>query len=207
MAVLPPDIICESEGMETADFLRYLVCEKFPGKVLITASLRARSIATLRMIADIASSTPVVFCHMKNVFPESLEYRSMIVDELGLTDVRAPELDAGSLPGDCYHSEALWAEDPIDGSRTYTTILLNQTLKNFDCWISAVYHGPYSDEPRPMVMEEGRLIRVDPLPGWPMDKVRGYLNERGLPFHPKTMQRVHQPIVPAPVVPGDGYHY
>lgn len=207
MAMSLSDIIDESEGMQTTEFLRYLVRDMFLDKVLITASLRARSVAVLQMIADIEPSAPVVFCHVKNVFPESLEYRSMIVEKLGLTDVRTPEVDAGSLPGDCYHCEALWAADPIDGTHTYTTIPLNQTLKNFDCWISAVYHGPYSDEPRPRVKEEGRLMRVDPLVGWTKDEVRGYLNERDLPFHPKAMQRIHRPIVPSPAVPGDDYHY
>lgn len=197
----------ESEGTTTASFLSHLLRDRFPGKVLVTASLRARSIATLRMVADIDPATPVVFCHVKNVFPESLEYRSMIVEMLGLTDVRTPEPDAGSLPDDCYHSEALWAADPIDGSHTYTTIPLNRTLKNFNCWISAVYHGPYSDAPRPRMVEEGRLMRVDPLVGWSKEEVRGYLEERGLPFHPKAMERVHQPAVQAPVIPGHDYHY
>lgn len=207
MTISLPDIVGESERMATAAFLGYLVRDTFPGKVLVTASLRARSVATLRMIADIAPSTPVVFCHVKNVFPESLEYRSFIVKALGLTDVRFPEEDTGSLPGDCYHSEALWAEDPIDGTRCYTTIPLNQTLKNFDCWVSAVYHGPYSDKPRPKAVEEGRLVRVDPLVGWTKEEVRGYLQERGLPFHPKAMHRVHQSVALKSAVPADAYHY
>lgn len=195
------------EGMATAPFLSHLLRDTFPGKVLVTASLRARSIATLRMIADIEPATPVVFCHVKNVFQESLDYRAEIIEALGLTDVRTPAPDAGTLPDDCYHSEALWAEDPIDGTHTYTTIPLNETLKNFDCWISAVYHGPYSDTPRPRLVEEGRLVRVDPLVGWSKDEVRGYLKERGLPFHPKAMQRVHQPVTPLPIIPGHDYHY
>jgi len=207
MAISLPDVINECEGMEAAELLRYLVLEKFPGKVLVTASLRARSVVTLRMIADIAPATPVVFCHMKNVFQESLDYKSMIIDELGLSDVRSPAEDTGTLPGDSYHCENLWGEDPDDGTRRYTSIPLNDTLKPFDCWISAVCHNPYTYEPRPRMFEEGRLVRVHPLVGWTKDKVRAYLQERNLPFHPKAMHVVRQPVVSTPVVPGDDYHY
>lgn len=207
MTLSLPDVISECEGMETAELLRHLIVVRFPGKVLVTASLRARSVATLRLIADIDPATPVVFCHMKNVFQESLEYKSKIIRELGLTDVRAPVEDFGMLHGDSYHCENLWGDDPDDGTRRYSTVPLNETLKPFDCWISAVYHNPYTYEPRPKFSEEGRLLRVHPLAGWSQDEVRAYLKERDLPFHPKAMQLVHQNIVPAPFVHTDDYHY
>lgn len=207
MAMSLPDLIDECEGMEAAELLRYVVLEKFPGKTLVTASLRARSVVTLRMIADIAPATPVVFCHMKNVFQESLDYKSMIIDELGLSDVRSPEEDSGTLPGDNYHCENLWGDDPDDGTRRYTSIPLNDTLKPFDCWISAVCHNPYSYEPRPRMFEEGRIMRVHPLVGWTKDEVRNYLKERNLPFHPKAMHLTHQKSPSTPFVHADDYHY
>ena len=207
MAVSLQDVVRETDGMEASAFLRYLVRDAFPDKVLVTASLRARSIVTLRMIADVAPSTPVVFCHAKDILPESLEYRAYIVETLGLTEVRPPKADTGRLPGDTFHRENLWFEDPVDQTHRYSTVRLNQTLETFDCWISAVYQGPYSDEPRPRVTQEGRLVRVDPLAGWSKEKVRGYLKERDLPFHPKAMQRGYQPVAPLPYVPSDDYHY
>jgi phosphoadenosine phosphosulfate reductase len=202
-----PDVIDECEGMEAAQLLRHLIVDRFPGKVLVTASLRARSVVTLRLIADIDPSTPVVFCHMKNIFKESLDYKATIIEELGLSDVRSPADDTGTLAGDAHHCENLWGEDPDDGTRRYSTIPLNDTLKPFDCWISAVYHNPYTYEPRPRMSAEGRLLRVHPLAGWSKDEVRAYLRERGLPFHPKAMQLIRQEAVTSPFVHTDDYHY
>ena len=207
MSVSAADIISESEGMKTEEFLRYLLLDKFPGKVAITTSLRARGIVTLRMIADIAPETPVVFCHMKNVYPGSMEYKAEIIEMIGLKDVRSPLEDSGALPGDEYHCENLWGEDINDGTRHYTTVPLNETLKLFDCWISAVCHNPYSYEPRPRVIEEGRILRVHPLVGWTEDEVRSYLKERELPFHPMAMHAAYQRVEAEPAAPREDYNY
>ena len=206
MTISVPDMINESEGMETAEFLSYLIRDKFPGKVLITTSLRARGMVTLRMVADIAPETPVVFLHMKNMYPESMEYKATIIEKLGLKDVRGPEEDNGKIEGDCHHSEALWGEMD-DGTRQYTTIPLNETLKGFDCWISALYHAPYSDEPQPRLLEEGRLVRVNPMAGWKEDEVRSYLKERDVPFHPRAMKLSYKRVDSEPPTAAVTYNY
>lgn len=207
MAFSADEVIKETEGMNTEEFLRYLVVDKFPGKIAVTTSLRARGMVTLRMIADIAPETPVVFCHMNNMYPGSMEYKAEMIDLIGLKDVRSPIEDTGILPGDVYHCENLWGEDINDGTRHYTTIPLNDTLKPFDCWISAVCHNPYSYEPRPRVLDEGRLLRVHPLVGWKEDEVRGYLKERDIPFHPMAMHAAYQRVEEKPAGSREGYSY
>lgn len=201
------DVLAKCEELDTRSLLRYLIQERFPGKVAATVSLRARSVAVLQMISEIEPATPVFFCHPKNIFPESLEYRATIVDELGLTDVREPVPDTGAAAGTAYLSEALWSEDPVDHTRRYTTIALNQTLSGFDCWISAVYHIPYSDQPAPAATEEGHLVRVNPLATWSKDRVRTHLAEHGLAFHPKAMMRVHETVREEPAPNFDQHHY
>lgn len=173
--------------MDTFSFLRYLLTERFPQKTVVTCSLRARSVVVLKLISEIDPATPVVFCHMPNLFPESLEYWAKLVSDLGLRDTRAPAEDHGALPGDCNHSEGLWAEDPDDHTRAYMTTHLNQALADFDCWISAAYHCPYPDAPGPRVKQEGRLIRIDPLASWSQSQVQGFMQEHGLSYHPLAM--------------------
>lgn len=176
--------------MDTLPFLRFLITQEFAHRTLATCSLRGRSIVLLKMISEIDVSTPIVFCHAPELFPESLEYRTKLVDRLGLRDIRDPAEDEGKpLPGDRYHSEGLWAENPVDRSRAYKYVALNQTLVGFDCWISGVYHGPYTATPGPRVSEEGRLVRVDPLASWTQDQVRRYMQENGLSYHPRSPLR------------------
>jgi len=144
----------------------------------------------LKLISEIDVSTPIVFCHAPEIYPESLEYRRRLVDRLGLRDIREPADDEGGpLRGDCHHTEGLWAENPIDHTRIYKIVGLNRTLASFDCWISGVYHGPYTATPEPRVTQEGRLIRINPLASWTQDQVRRFMNENGLPYHPRSVLR------------------
>jgi len=176
--------------MDTVPFLRFLITEKFPKKTVVSCSLRGRSVVLLKMISEIDASTPIVFCHAPKPYPESLEYRTKLIDRLGLRDIREPgDNESGSLPGDCDHSEGLWAENPVNHTRAYKIVHLNRALAGFDCWISGVYHGPYSATPGPRVAEEGRLIRIDPLASWTQEQVRGFMKNNGLSYHPRSMLR------------------
>ena len=177
-------------GMDTIPFLRFLITEQFPRKTVATCSLRGRSVVLLKMISEIDASTPVVFCHMPDLYPESLEYRNKLVSRLGLSDIREPAPDEGKpLPDDCDHKESLWAENPVDHAHAYKIVHLNQSLAGFNCWISGVYHGPYKAAPSPRITEEGRLIRINPLVSWTQDQVRQFMQENELPYHPRSNLR------------------
>ena len=181
------DLRERTREMDTRPFLRFLIAEAFPHKTVVTCSLRGRSVVLLKMISEIDASTPIVFCHAPGLYPESLEYRAKLVERLGLRDVREPAGDeSGPQPGDCDHSEGLWAENPHDHTRAYKIVHLNRTLATFDCWISGVYHSPYTETPGPRITEEGRLLRINPLASWTQDQVRGFMKENGLSYHPRS---------------------
>ena len=81
------DIRAISADLGAADLLRHLILERFPGKTVVTASLKAPSIAVLKMVADIDPTTSVVFCQRGFQFAESRDYRDRIVALLGLKSV------------------------------------------------------------------------------------------------------------------------
>jgi len=191
---------------DASAFLRILITELFPQKTVATCSLRGRSVVVLKMISEIDPHTPIAFCHMPNLYPESVEYRDRLVGELGLRDIREPVEDGGPLPGDRDHCEALWSENPIDHTRAYESVHLNRTLAGFDCWISAVYNHPYPNTPGPPAREEGRLIRIDPLASWTQSQVRQFMSEHGLRYHPLATSHCPVPTREEPrLVPH--YHY
>ncbi len=76
------DIRSVSPDISTQDLLRLLIDERFAGKMLVTASLKAPSMVVLKLVADIDPATPVVFCVPGFEFPESGGYRKRIVDPL-----------------------------------------------------------------------------------------------------------------------------
>ncbi len=179
-----------SKDLSTPELLRVLIKEKFPGKTVVTASLRARSIVVLKLVADIDPAVPVVFCRPGNLFPESRDFRARIVEQLGLTTISESRGgEAAVRHGDDDHYENMWAEYLTGHGRVHEIVHLNDTLAPFDCWISAVYHFSRQPQAHHRVDVEGRLIRVDPLIRWSQDDVRGFMRKHGLPLHPRAAGR------------------
>jgi hypothetical protein len=81
------DIRSISPDLSAEELLRHLIVERFPGKTVVTASLKAPSVVVLKMVADIGRATPVVFCRRGFQFPESRAYRERIVALLGLENI------------------------------------------------------------------------------------------------------------------------
>ena len=198
------DLQAATAGLGTRDYLRHLLLDRFPGKTVVTASLRARSVVVLRLVADIRPATPVRFCHAGDLFPESIAYRDTLLPRLGLTDVAAC---AGREPrvraGDVDHVEYLGARYQTGPCTVDETFHLNDTLAAYDCWISAVYHRRAAGRPRLDV--EGRLIRVDALADWTDDDVRRFMRAHDLPFHPLMAGRL--PPLPAGEEAAPSYAY
>lgn len=181
------DIRAVSSKLSTPQLLHYVIAERFPGKTAVTASLRAKSIVVLSMVADVNPATPVVFCRPGHLFKESFEYRERIVDALGLTNVSESEGQETELQaGDREHCERMWSESENAPGRTFEIVHLNETLKPYACWISAVYHMSRPSNVRQRVDVEGNLIRIDPLVSWSSEDVHHYLSERSLPLHPRV---------------------
>ncbi len=201
------DIRSISPELSTPDLLRHLIVERFPGKTLVTASLKAPSIVVLKMVADIDPATPVVFCTRGFQFAETDVFRKRIVDLLGLENVNQTQGgEVEVLPGDYDHCERMWAESREGLARSFEIVHLNETLAPYSCWISAVYHVPNPPHVTERVDVEGRLIRVDPLIRWSKDDVRAFMREHKLPFHPRAVRRPHKAPT-KPQEPTPSYNY
>ena len=137
------DIRDVSVNLDTPALLRYLITERFAGNTVVTASLRAASIVVLKMVSDIDPATPIIFCHRRPVFDESVAYRTRIVDLLGLTNVSTNEgHEVDICDGDQDHCERMWVENRTLPGRSKELLHLNDSLAPYLCWISAVYHVP-----------------------------------------------------------------
>jgi len=201
------DIRSISPDLSTPDLLRFLIKEKFAGKTLVTASLKAPSVVTLKLVADIDPATPVAFCIRGFQFPESGVYRKRIVELLGLENVSHTEGGEVEIqPGDHDHCERMWVESRDGLGRSYEIVHLNQTLAPYSCWISAVYHMPREPQVTHRVDVEGRLIRIDPLIRWTKDDVRAFMHEHKLPFHPRVARRkLERPLESESSLPSYNY--
>lgn len=202
------DVRSVSSKLATPDLLRYLIVDRFPGRTVVTASLRARSVVVLSMVAEIDPTTPVVFCRPGDLFPESASYKERIVALLGLANIsESTGQETSVAAGDHDHCERMWAENKDSPGRTFEIMHLNEALAPYDCWISAVYHVARPDHVRHRVDVEGRLVRVDPLLTWSREDVSRYMAEHRLPFHPRAFRRRRLKPWPKGVPIPPTYHF
>lgn len=181
---LRQEIQSMSGDLDTAGLLRHLVTERFPGKVVVTASLRAPSICVLKMISDIDPATPIVFCQRSPIFEESAEYRAIIVEQLGLSNVSMNDgHETEVAAGDRDHCERMWVHYRDMPGRSFQLLHINDCLSGYKCWISAVYHVDPTEAVRHRVDVEGRLIKVDPLMRWSKKDVQQFMSDNNLPYH------------------------
>ncbi|MBF0246754.1 MAG: phosphoadenosine phosphosulfate reductase family protein [Alphaproteobacteria bacterium] len=178
--------------------LEFLIHDKFPGQVIVTASLRARSIIVQHMLAEIEPNIPIVYCNAGKVFPESAEYQDNMIKRLGFTNVQSPvgQGEVQIAPGDHDHIEWVKARYDRNHGATQEAMHLNATLSGYKCWISAVYHYDQDSAARSRVEREGLLLRVNPLLDWDQDRVSDYMTEFELPYHrlakvPVDMNKKH----------------
>lgn len=184
------DIWSISSKLSTPQLLDYFIAERFPGQTIVSASLKAKSVVVLSMIAEINPATPIVFCRPGHLFKESFEYRERIVEALGLTNITESEgRETDIQAGDQAHCERMWSEYEDSPGRTFQVVHLNETLKSYACWISAVYHMARPSHVQHRIDMEGNLIRIDPLLSWSREDARRYLSERNLPLHPRVRRR------------------
>lgn len=179
-----------SARLETPELLAYMIREKYAGRTIVTASLRARSIVVLKMVADIDPATPVLFCRPGYEFEESRTYREQIIGLLGLSDVRFTDgRETGVQPGDHDHVERMWIECENIPGESFRIAHINKSLEAFACWVSAVYHETRHPDVKHRVDLDGRLVRVDPILDWTQDDVREFMRKNKLPYHKRARRR------------------
>lgn len=193
------DIRDVTTELQASEMLRYLLTDRFPGDAVVTASLKSSSIVVLKLVSEIDPTTPVVFCHPTPVFPESEQYRTEIVELLGLTNIKVvTESDplTGKTPFE--FAERLW-NDASDGmGKVQETIHLHDTLAPYGCWIKAAYHDRTDATSAQRVDVYGGKVIVDPLRRRTIEAIDQFMQSQGLPYHPRIS---HKKKILAPISP------
>lgn len=172
-------------GLEGRELLTCILRD-FKGRAAVVSSFGAESAVLLHMVASVDAATPAIFLDTGKHFWETLSYRSMLIDRLGLTGVRSIAPDAADLAGN----------DP-DGTLQVSngdlcchirkTIPLEKALTGFDVVISGRkrYHGAARATLDFLSISESRL-KVEPLAGYSALDLDAYMNSHQLPSHPLT---------------------
>ncbi|KZL09484.1 Phosphoadenosine phosphosulfate reductase [Pseudovibrio axinellae] len=171
-------------GRDARSVLEHVLSQQFDGEVALVSSFGADSSVLLHMVSQIDPKTPVLFVDTGKLFGETNLYRTQLVEQLGLLDVRAitPKVD------DLTEKDpkgALWAENTDACCHIRKVVPLANALSGFSAWISGRkrFQAVTRSDLDFFEVEEGR-IKVNPLANWTASQVLAYAKDNGLPPHP-----------------------
>ena len=175
-------------GRDTAEMLAVLLKEDMLGNAAIVSSFGAESAVLLHLIGSIDANVPVLFLDTGKHFPETLEYRDVLVKQIGLTNLRNITPDP-TLLAKKDETGLRWSYDPDSCCDIRKVLPLKAALAPFDAQFTgrkAFQSATRAGLPR-FEIKEGRL-KVNPLADWDKARIDAYIAEHNLPPHPLVEQ-------------------
>ncbi|MEO0410599.1 MAG: phosphoadenylyl-sulfate reductase [Pseudomonadota bacterium] len=161
-----------------------VLTEDFPGQVSLVSSFGTESAVLLHMASQIDKTVDVVFINTGKLFGETMKYKNKLVEQLGLSHVRAimPKpalLDQNDPRG------VLWSQNADRCCYTRKVEPMQRALKNVNIWISGRkgFHGAGREALPLFELVEGR-IKINPLAKWSKTDLDAYFESYALPKHP-----------------------
>ncbi|MBV1918279.1 MAG: phosphoadenylyl-sulfate reductase [Sphingomonadaceae bacterium] len=179
-------------GSDTHEMMDVLLREKMAGDIAIVSSFGAESAVLLHVVAQIDPTVPVLFLETGKHFPETLAYRDLLAERLGLTDLRNLTPAAEAL-ADKDESGLRWSYDPDGCCDIRKVEPLARALAAFDATITG--RKSFQAESRANLPRfemdasdaQGRL-KINPLITWKPEDLSAYIEEHNLPPHPLVEQ-------------------
>ena len=162
------------------------ILRDFAGKAAVVSSFGAESAVLLHMVSQVDKATPVIFLDTGKHFWETLSYRAMLIDRLGLTGVRTISPDAADLAAQDADG-TLHTSNADACCHIRKTIPLAKALEGLEVTISGRkrYHGAARATLDFLSITDGRL-KVEPLAGFSALDIAAYMKAHDLPAHPLT---------------------
>jgi phosphoadenosine phosphosulfate reductase len=174
-------------GTGTLDLLRAVLSEHMLGDVALVSSFGAESAALLHLVASVDRSIPVLFLDTGKHFPETLAYRDLLAERLGLNlQVIHPDPEQLEVRD---ASGLRWSYDPDGCCEIRKVLPLEKAMARFDASITgrkAFQASTRNALPR-FEIDRDRL-KFNPLADWTRDDIAAYFVAHDLPQHPLVAQ-------------------
>lgn len=178
-------------GSTTQEMLEGVINGHLAGDLAIVSSFGAESAVLLHLIASVDPKVPVLFLDTGKHFAETLAYRDVLVERLGLNLVVLTPDAADLAKKD--DTGLRWSYDPDGCCEIRKVRPLEQALLNYDASFTgrkAFQSSTRANLPRFEVDSsdaQGRL-KINPLIDWSADDINAYFAEHDLPRHPLIAQ-------------------
>lgn len=176
-------VAAKFSGIDARGLLRLAIEDLYQGRIALVSSFGADSAVLLHMVSTIDKATPVIFVDTEQLFPETLAYRDMLVERLGLTNLQSFVPDAAELAAQDPEN-FLWASDPDRCCDLRKVAPLARSLTGYEAWITGRKQFQANTRASlPFFEAEGERVKLNPLAGWSATKVLAYLDAHDLPRH------------------------
>jgi phosphoadenosine phosphosulfate reductase len=175
-------------GNTTKEMLGTVLREGLAGEVAVVSSFGAESAVLLHLIAGIDPGLPVLFLETGKHFPETLAYRDLLVERLGLTRLINLTPDPTVIAARD-ETGLRWSYDPDGCCEVRKVIPLARALDGFDASITGrkgFQSSTRTGLPRFEIDRsdaQGRF-KINPLADWSPDDLAHYIDKHDLPPHP-----------------------
>lgn len=175
-------------GSSTQEMLEGVIRDGLVGDVAIVSSFGAESAVLLHLVAQVDPSIPVLFLDTGKHFAETLEYRDLVAERIGLTNLQILTPD----PADLAEKDATdlrWSYDPDGCCEIRKVKPLAKALSRFDASFTgrkAFQSSTRANLPRFEIDTsdaQGRL-KINPLIDWSAEDIAAYFKANDLPAHP-----------------------
>lgn len=172
------------EGSAPEELLRVFITEQFTDKIALVSSFGVEAAVLLDMVAKTDRATPVIFLDTKKLFPETIDYRDMLIDRLGLTNVKTYYPDYIDTSRDD-PNEDLWQSNPNACCFIRKVKPLKKALKGYDAWVTGrkQFQGGLRKSLSQIEYMEGQ-IKLNPLALVSAEDIMAEFKRRDLPRHP-----------------------
>ena len=158
-------------------------------QLALVSSFGTESAALLKVMADVDPAIPVIFLDTGWLFAETLAYRDVLVEKLGLADVRSVKPAEEVLKREDPDGE-LWYSNPDACCRIRKVEPLSRALKPFAAWINGrkrFQGGLRADIP--VVEADGARLKFNPFANVSREEIAAIFERASLPPHPLVASR------------------
>jgi phosphoadenosine phosphosulfate reductase len=178
-------------GSTTQEMLESVIRDRLAGDLAVVSSFGAESAVLLHLIAGVEPSVPVLFLDTGKHFAETLAYRDLLVERLGLNlVVLTPDPDELAKRDE---TGLRWSYDPDGCCEIRKVRPLEKALAGFDASFTgrkAFQAKTRANLPRFEIDTsdaQGRL-KINPLIDWSAEDIQTYFETHDLPRHPLIAQ-------------------
>ncbi|MBA3055329.1 MAG: phosphoadenylyl-sulfate reductase [Sphingomonadales bacterium] len=175
-------------GTDTIEMLRSVLRDQLAGDVAVVSSFGAESAVLLHLVASVDPNTPVLFLDTGKHFPETLAYRDLLVERLGLTNLQILRPDPAKLAARDENG-LRWSYDPDGCCEIRKVEPLARALETYDASITgrkSFQSSTRANLPRFEMDKsdaQGRL-KINPLIDWSAEDITAWFEAHDLPPHP-----------------------